>query len=103
PYAVFAEVRRVLKSGGCLIVAVPNAASFSNRCRLMWGRALVTSLDPGWDGGHLHYFTLHSLRQLAGKYQFGVERVAGTGAKRALRERWPSLLLGEIVLRLRSS
>jgi methionine biosynthesis protein MetW len=101
PYAVFAEVHRVLRGGGHLIVAVPNAASVSNRVRLLLGRELVTSLDPGWDGGHLHYFTLHSLHRLGEKYGFEVDRITGTGAKRRVRERWPSLLFGELVLRMR--
>ncbi len=99
PYFAVAEARRVLRAGGCFIVAVPNAASFSNRARILAGRSPVTSLDPGWDGGHLHYFTVHSLRQLVRQAGFVVERIAGTGAKRSLREWWPALLLGQFLFR----
>jgi len=101
PHFAVSEVRRVLKPRGCLILAVPNAASFSNRARLLVGRGLVTSLDPGWDGGHLHYFTMHSLTGLIREYDFSVERITGSGGGRSWREWWPSLLLGELLLRCR--
>ena len=101
PHFAVDEIWRVLVGGGYAILAVPNAASLSNRVRLLAGRALVTSLDPGWDGGHLHYFTVHSLKQLVTGHGFVLERVAGTGAKRGMREWWPSLLLGQFLFRCR--
>jgi methionine biosynthesis protein MetW len=101
PLFAVSEIYRVLKPNGSLILAVPNAASFSNRARLLFGRGLVTSLDPGWDGGHLHYFTVHSLTALLRDHAFSIERIAGSGAGRRWRELWPSLLIGELLLRCR--
>ena len=99
PYFALSEVRRVLRPGGEYVVAVPNAASFSNRIRLLFGQALVTSLDPGWDGGHLHYFVLRSLRELLVDQGFEPREVCLTGGKRWLRSWWPGLLGGLFVVR----
>jgi SAM-dependent methyltransferase len=99
PMEVLSEIHRVLKPGGEIILAVPNAASISNRMRLLFGKGLVTSLDPGWDGGHLHYFVLSSLRGLLKSRGFEPKEVRITGGKTILRSWWPSLLSGLFVVR----
>ncbi|HLY11277.1 MAG TPA: class I SAM-dependent methyltransferase [Planctomycetota bacterium] len=96
PYKVLREVHRVLKPGGTLIVSVPNVASFSNRFRVLFGRCPVTSLDPGWDGGHLHYFTPRDLKRLLGEIGFKVVGRAATGGLRLVKQLLFSLV-GEFV------
>lgn len=98
PYAVLPKIRRVLKPGGVLIVDVPNVASFSNRVRILIGRVPVTSLDPGWDGGHLHYFTPRDLKRfLDGRGFAVVGRGASGGGQWIKRLLFP--MVGEFLFR----
>ena len=99
PYFVLSEIHRVLKSRGVLILNVPNVASFSNRVRLLFGRTPVTSRDPGWDGGQLHYFTLYDTKRVLISAGFVVEKVLSSGGGRAFRQLWPSLLSGALTFR----
>lgn len=91
------EISRVLAESGQLVIAVPNVASFSNRARILSGREPVTSCDPGWDGGHLHYFTKRSLDEFLRRHGFYVHRRQVTGGGAWFRNLWVSLLGGEFV------
>jgi methionine biosynthesis protein MetW len=96
PYQLLREAFRVLAAGGHLIVCVPNVASFSNRMRVLLGHPPRTSHDPGLDGGHLHYFTPRSLRELLAENGFDVIARAPTGGAPWLkRHLFP--LVGEFV------
>jgi len=97
PYAVIREVWRVLHHGGELVIDVPNVASFTNRFRIMFGRLPVTSTDPGWDGGHLHYFTKHALDKFLQNEGFDILERKTTGGHPRWRELWLSLLGGDFV------
>lgn len=97
PYATIREIHRVLRPGGELVIDVPNAASFSNRARILLGRSPRTSDDIGWDGGHLHYFTKYSLDHLLQEEGLDILARRTTGQHARLRERWISLLGGELI------
>jgi len=97
PYSVIHEIHRVLRPGGTLIIDIPNVASFTNRARILFGRLPVTSGDPGWDGGHLHYFTKYSLDQFLLSEGFEIITRKSTGGRPFLREWWLSLLAGELI------
>jgi SAM-dependent methyltransferase len=99
PDFVFREVHRVLKSGGILILNVPNVASLPNRVRLFFGKAPVTSRDPGWDGGQLHYFTMGDVVDALSGHGFDVERVCASGGGLWLRRMRPSLLSGTLTFK----
>lgn len=97
PYAVIKEVHRVMRPGGELVIDVPNVASFTNRLRILFGRLPVTSTDPGWDGGHLHYFTKHALDRFLQDNGFVIIKRKTSGGRPKLREWWISLLGGELI------
>jgi 2-polyprenyl-3-methyl-5-hydroxy-6-metoxy-1,4-benzoquinol methylase len=98
PISVMRELARLTRPGGQVVVSVPNVASLSNRVRVVLGRLPVTSLDPGWDGGHLHYFTIPETRRLMEAQGLQVSAVGISGGTQRLRLVWPSLLSGEFVL-----
>lgn len=66
PLGFLAELGRVLKLGGWLIVSTPNIRYLKFLFQLViLGRFPRTSGDPaGFDGGHLHYFTPRDLKVL---------------------------------------
>jgi methionine biosynthesis protein MetW len=97
PNAVIREIKRVLRPGGTLIIDVPNVASFTNRTRILFGHMPVTSGDPGWDGGHLHYFTKYTLDKFLLSEGFKITAKKTTGGRPFLREWWLSLLAGELI------
>jgi len=98
PYHILGEIRRVLKPAGVLIIGTPNAASLSNRIRILLGRRPRTSFDIGWDGGHLLYFTPKELKVLLRQYGFEVIGKYATGNLQFLRKAFFNLT-GEFVFR----
>lgn len=101
---------RTLKAGGLLLLRVPNIGYAKHRIALLRGQLPVTSswFGPpndlgswrstwGWDGGHLHYFTLDTLSALLKESGFDPIKWGDPGAKgERLRAFAPSLLLGNL-------
>jgi len=99
PYQVMSEVARIIKPGGQLIIQVPNLGFLPRRIAVLFGKLPVTSEDEyGWDGGHLHYFTIKTLVHLAEKYHFKVEKVTCSGVLAPLRRWWLTLLGSDIII-----
>ncbi len=86
PYHILQEIKRVLRPEGTFIIGTANVASFSNRIRILFGRRPRTSLDPGWDGGHLLYFTTKELKILLEEYGFKIVEKCATGNLQLLRK-----------------
>jgi SAM-dependent methyltransferase len=99
PYHVLREIHRVLKTDGLVIINVPNVASMANRIRILFGRIPVTSGDPGWDGGQLHYFTLYDTKKALEENGFSVIDIQATGPGRKVRKYYPSLLGGALTFK----
>ncbi len=69
-----AEIRRVLKPQGYLLVSTPNIASLGRRIMLLFGAnpILETSPNEPASSGHIRYFTFASLRSLLEKHGFRI-------------------------------
>ena len=101
PYFSTAEVQRVLRPGGQFIMEVPNLAWLPRRLDVLRGRLPVTGDEEGWDGGHLHYFTFDAVKQLLNQQGFAVESIASTGIFPRVRNVWPTMLGGNILVSAR--
>ena len=105
-YTLVKEIYRILKRGGDVIVEVPNIAYFKYRIKLLLGILPITSSpynweEIGWDGGHIHYFTLKKLCELFESQGFEITVKTGGGFFAQLRNWCPSLLTGDIILKAR--
>jgi SAM-dependent methyltransferase len=97
PLTVLSEVRRVLKSGGCLAVEVLNLVYLPRRLGVVSGRLPRHTNCYGWEGGQLHNFTRDALGDLLRDRGFEVQRSGGSGVLAGLRSWWPGLLLGNVI------
>jgi len=103
PYFVVAEIARTLRPKGMLILLVPNIAYLKHRLRLLSGKLPKTSgMETGWDGGHLHYFTKKALIKLLKQNHLKILKVSGSGLLAPLRNWWPSLLTGDLIVKARN-
>jgi methionine biosynthesis protein MetW len=103
-YTLVKEIHRILKPGGDIIVEVPNIAYFKYRIKLLLGILPITSSphnwkEIGWDGGHIHYFTLKKLCELLESQGFKVVKKTGGGFLAHLRNWWSSLLTGDLIIK----
>ncbi len=97
------ELVRVCEQDGHIIVGVPNCAYIKQIYRLLsgWSPRTATAIFPfnkesGWDGQHLHMFSLREMRILLGEAGLAVRAVRGTGRFMKLRSLWPSLLYADM-------
>jgi len=74
---LLAELARVVRPGGILIVTTPNLASFENRVRLLFGRYPMWMDHRVAGAGHLRYYTPRVLRAQLAAHGFRVERHVG--------------------------
>lgn len=101
PYYVISEIKRVLKPGGALILEVPNLTWLPRRFSVVLGKLPVTADEEGWDGGHLHYFTFEETEKLLREYGFEIEYEGSSGIFASIRNLWPSMLGGNIIIKAR--
>ena len=102
-YSAADEMYRVLKPGGMIVINTPNIAFIKKRLQLLFGRFPSTS-QPNegfgdeimYDGGHLHYFTLRSLKKLLVRSGFIIQGSNGYGPFGFIHNIYPKLLSGGI-------
>lgn len=98
-HAALSSVHRLLKPGGQLIVEVPNLAFAPRRLTLLFGGLPKTGDGPNdYAIGHLHCFTLASLRTLLADHGFAVDLVTSSGIASGFRRLYPSLLASNIII-----
>jgi len=109
--------RRILNDRGILFLRVPNIAYIRHRIRLLFGALPITASwfgtkgeitawrnRHGWDGGHLHFFTIPMLYKLLKNNNFIIEQCSDPGSKLSkLRNVWPKLLFSNPVIIARKS
>ena len=103
PFHAFREIKRMLSPDGKAFVNLPLVTSIKNRLRLLCGRVPVTSVpfdrwfdDKEWDGNHLHYFSVDSIRRLAALNGLEVTRLACVGPNHQVKNLAPSFLANEL-------
>ena len=108
-FEMMREVARICRSGGSLILTVPNAGYIRHVKDLFFGHLPLTGIDKrdmllwereGWDGGHLHYFTRSSVNELLKLTRFSAETWTSDGRLAKFR-RWSRLLCGNLTVRAR--
>lgn len=108
PFHAFAELARVLRPGGSAFINLPNIASIRCRISLLLGQLPHTSTPDWfarreWDGSHLHYFTVASVKQIAKLVGLELVAVEPVGRNAALKRLRPQLLCHEINFTLRKT
>jgi predicted SAM-dependent methyltransferase len=107
--------RALLKPEGWLFMRVPNLCYIKRRFAVFAGNLPVTSSwfdSPGsyrswkerhgWDGGHLHFFTIAALRWLLEDEGFQCHAWRDAGARaEAVRNLWPGMFFGNIAVAAR--
>ncbi len=96
PVSVIQSCYRILVPGGQLIVQTPNFAWLPRRISCVFGNPPQTSNEKEQDGGHLHYYTLRSLKELVTSCAFRVTKVDTCGVADKLRR--PISVLGSDLL-----
>lgn len=99
PDFIIKESKRVLKNNGILIIEVPNIAWLPYRLDFLLGRLPTTGNEIGWDGGHLHYFTFETVRQLLEQNGFKIVKESTSGIFMKARLVYPSLLGANIIIK----
>jgi len=99
PQSAVEKIVKVLKPDGVLIASVGNIASWKNRWRLLAGNDPRTTTFMGaLNGGALHFFTQATFIQLLECAGLKVDAVSCSGRLWQVKEKWPSLLAGDIII-----
>lgn len=101
PFHSFAEIARIVRPGGRVFMNLPNIGSLRCRADLLMGRLPVTSAHDWferreWDGNHLHYFTVDSVRRIAELFRLEPVAMHPVGRFGALKRLRPQLFCHEI-------
>jgi 2-polyprenyl-3-methyl-5-hydroxy-6-metoxy-1,4-benzoquinol methylase len=112
PFHFLRHCCEILKSNGYLFLRVPNIAYIKRRGAILCGHLPITSSwfetpgsfqswkeRHGWDGGHLHFFTLSALRWLLAQEGFESLSWSDVGASgEKIRRLWPGMLFGNLAI-----
>jgi len=103
PFHSFSEVRRILAKDGLAFINLPVVTSIKNRLRLLFGKLPDTSSsyetwfkNKEWDGNHLHYFNIESIKRICKKNDLKVLAIKPVGNFLFLKRAYPNLFCDEI-------
>ena len=103
PFHSFSEIHRLLSKDGLAFINLPLVTSIKNRYRLLLGRLPETSVkyndwfvDKDWDGSHLHYFSIDSIKKICEKYNLEIIKIRPVGEFIFIKKLLPSLFANEI-------
>lgn len=106
-FGLVEEISRLTKPNGYAVIDVPNAGYIKHILSLIRGRVPRTGAQDfpflksnGWDGQHLHYFTLKELGLTFRSCGLDLIAHASRGKCACVRRLWPSLLYGSLTLTL---
>jgi SAM-dependent methyltransferase len=104
-FGLVEEISRVLAPQGYVYLEVPNIGYFKHIINLLLGIVPRSGApdypfqrSQGWDGQHLHYFTLKDLTWLLKQASLQVTRFNTGGRFTKLRRALPSLLFGTLCM-----
>jgi hypothetical protein len=103
PFHCVRELRRVCKSGGRVVIGVPNIAGLKRRFEVLFGKMPITSArfsfsENAWDGYHLHNFTRESLGWLLKREGLKPLHWAAQGSFVTLKRLRPSLFGNDLIV-----
>lgn len=106
PFKVVAELRRLIKPNGVVILNLPLVTSWKNRLNLLFGRLPQTSYagwfeQREWDGGHLHYFSWPMITKLMATAGFEITHFRAVGRMSGLKTAFLGILAGEVTFAAR--
>lgn len=103
PFHAFKELSRILSDDGIAIINLPLITSIKNRFRLLFGLMLETSVpydlwikNKEWDGNHLHYFTIKSIKDICLLNNLEIIDLGTVGKFKIIKDIFPSFLANEI-------
>ena len=103
PFHSFKQIERLLKKDGFAFINLPLVTSIKNRLRLLIGKLPETSTNYNfwfdnreWDGNHLHYFSLDSIKKICKMNNLKILSVKPVGNLLPIKKLFPSFLCNEI-------
>ena len=103
PFHSFSEIHRLLTKDGVAFINLPLVTSIKNRLRLLFGRLPETSaeydrwfVNEEWDGNHLHYFSINSIKKICKKYNLEIIKITPVAKFVFIKKLFPSLFSNEI-------
>ena len=106
PFKAVAEMRRLIKPDGVVILNLPLVTSWKNRLRLLFGQLPLTTSagwfeEREWDGGHLHYFSWEMIVKLMATAEFEVTHFRAVGKMSGIKTAFLGFLASEVTFAAR--